>query len=115
MIKTFVVAALLLLTSAVPVLAANNFSHVRCEDQKVADFIKKALYEMKYDNGISLSTYLDNNSKLTATTVMTAVDRFACKITVNYRVNGASKAIRGKFTYREFASGKASETFAPLY
>jgi len=94
---------------------ANDLSRVRCENPEFVKFIKESLMKMKFSDGTSLSQYLGNNSQLTATTIGATKTSVACKVTVNYSIQGGTKSVRGKFTYREFGSDKASTEWAPFY
>ncbi|MDB5540414.1 MAG: hypothetical protein JWQ89_2141 [Devosia sp.] len=68
---------------------------------------------MKSENGMVLSNYLGNNSKLTATTISAQSDRLVCKINLSLTYAGSTQKIRGRFIYREFAGGKTTVQFIP--
>jgi hypothetical protein len=92
-----------------------DFSRIRCETPEVTDLIRKAVGNMKFEDGTPILSYLGNNSKLTAKTIEATRQHLVCRVTVNFLIRGTPTSIRGRYTMRNAPGGMVSQEFLPGY
>lgn len=91
-----------------------DLSHTRCESPKVIARIKTALPTMQVAGGRAfMSTFLGDNSNLTATTLEATKDELDCRITVNFFIHSAPRTVIAKWVVRALPTGGVTELFDP--
>ncbi len=92
-----------------------DFTGVRCEMPEIIAVIRKAVRNMRLDDGRPLLNYMGNNSDLKATTISSSRDQLVCRVKVNFRINGTPLDINGRYVFRSVPGGKIIQEFDAGY
>jgi hypothetical protein len=92
-----------------------DFSRLRCEDPKIAEFIRTSLVGMKTESGHPISSYLGNNNNLKAVTISAQKAKLSCHVSVGYLINGSPMTMRGRLTIALIPDGRVKIAFDPGY
>lgn len=113
--KSIALAAFVLLGVMSTSAMALDLSKARCETDDVRQVINKMLPTMRFENGRSFASEgFSANSVVSLSTISAEKNRLVCKIVLNLGVRGNSQNIRGKFTFRQFGSGRLTAEWSPF-
>jgi hypothetical protein len=92
-----------------------DLTGARCEMPEITAVIRKAVRNMRLEDGTSLLNYMGNNSDLKATTISSSRDQLVCRVKVNFRIRGTQVDINGRYVFRAVAGGKITQEFDADY
>lgn len=95
---------------------AADLSRVRCENPAFVSYMSRRLPSLKSAaNGTRLSQVISVQDITQSRTVSASRDKLICEISLRLSFRGTDQTSRGRFTTEQFANGKTSTKWQPLY